>query len=113
MILAAGVELAKVGQSVGQVRGVWEQADSDNDNSRSDDDARRDQEEVAKDEWMVMLVTVAGCLAFRNDAVGFIAGEVWHWGLRVRQLVERARSSRRVRLPLDRRRGSEEGLMNL
>jgi hypothetical protein len=32
---------------------------------------------------MVMLVTAAGCLAFKNDAVGFLAGLCWHYGLLV------------------------------
>jgi hypothetical protein len=41
---------------------------------------------------------VAGCLAFKNDAVGFIAGMVWHWGLRISELVQQRqwRSQRRL-----------------
>lgn len=111
MVLAAGVELAKVGQSVGQVRGVWEQAEVDNDDGRSGG-VQRDPEQVAREEWMVMLVTAAGCLAFKNDAVGFIAGLVWHWGLRVPTLVDKLRYDG-VRLPVGHRRGEEENLMNL
>ena len=44
---------------------------------------------------MVMLVTATGCLAFKNDAVGFIAGLCWHYGLVLPGLLDRARSSRR------------------
>lgn len=115
IVLAAGVELAKVGQSVGQVRGVWEQAEVDNDDLRPAGTSKQDLEQAAKDEWMVMLITAAGCLAFKNDAVGFIAGLVWHWGLRMPKLVERLRNGqgRGVKLPLGDRESEEEGLMNL
>ena len=112
MVLAAGVELAKVGQSVGQVRGVWELAEADNDDDHRRHSVEKDTaEKEARDEWMVMLVTATGCLAFKNDAVGFLAGLVWHWGLRLPGLVERMRSGG-VRL-LDDRRREEEGLLDL
>lgn len=115
MVFAAGVELAKVGQSVGQVRGVWEQAEADNGDGETRGKAAQDAEREARDEWMVMLITAAGCLAFKNDAVGFIAGMVWHWGLRAPELVERMRHGRSggVRLPLGARQGEGEGLMHL
>lgn len=117
MVLAAGVELAKVGQSVGQVRDLWEQAEADNEHGRPAGGGKSEQdvEREAKDEWMVMLITAAGCLAFKNDAVGFVAGLVWHWGLRAPELVERARHGRAggVRLSLDRRQSEEEGLVHL
>ncbi|KAF2169375.1 hypothetical protein M409DRAFT_65059 [Zasmidium cellare ATCC 36951] len=89
MVLAAGVELSKVGQSVAEARDLWEQAEDDNENGRRGLSKATEQE--SRDRWMVMLITVAGCLAFKNDAVGFIAGLVWHWGLRVPELVERIR----------------------
>lgn len=118
MVLAAGVELAKVGQSVGQVRGVWEQAEIDNDDGHRravSKESRDEAEREAKDAWMVMLITAAGCLAFKNDAVGFIAGLVWHWGLRVPALVERVRHGRSgsVRLPSGTGQNEEEGLLHL
>ncbi|EJD49046.1 hypothetical protein AURDEDRAFT_112763 [Auricularia subglabra TFB-10046 SS5] len=75
MVLAAGIELARVGESL-------------NIGARdlSGDDAgttRVPEEDERRDRWAVMLVTVAALLAFRNDAVGFIAGMVWHHGLRI------------------------------
>ncbi|PNS19081.1 hypothetical protein CAC42_1817 [Sphaceloma murrayae] len=54
MVLAAGVELARVGR----------------------EGMERDED------WAAALVTVAGCLAFRNDGVGFAVGMVWVWGMR-------------------------------
>ncbi|KAF4550442.1 Hypothetical protein D9617_17g047100 [Elsinoe fawcettii] len=62
MVLAAGVELARVGRDV--------QGES--------------KEEITGDErgrrWEVVLVTVAGALAFKNEGVGFVVGMVWWWG---------------------------------
>ncbi|KAG9630051.1 hypothetical protein KCV04_g10420, partial [Aureobasidium melanogenum] len=79
MVLAAGVELAKVGQSLDDVRDAWEETEQENEDVNAD--KRRElNEQEKKNRWAVMLVTVAGCLAFKNDAVGFIAGMVWHWG---------------------------------
>ncbi|KXT12397.1 hypothetical protein AC579_1719 [Pseudocercospora musae] len=81
MVLAAGVELSKVGQSVGETRDLWEQEDNE-----------QIGEQERNDRWMVMLITIAGCLAFKNDAVGFFAGLVWHWGLRLPAHVRGRRS---------------------
>jgi MFS superfamily sulfate permease-like transporter len=83
MVFAAGVELARVGEVV--ERG---------------------------EEWMVMLVTVAGCLAFKNDAVGFFAGLAWFWGLWVARVVEErgwVGGGRGIRL--DEREEEEERLL--
>ena len=46
---------------------------------------------------MVMLVTVAALLAFRNDAVGFIAGLAWSWGFKVAKRVVEWRERRQGR----------------
>ncbi|KAI9690754.1 MAG: hypothetical protein M1820_009851 [Bogoriella megaspora] len=85
MVLAAGVELCKVGESLNAgARDLWEDAER---NDGQDDEvsqfrgksAREPSEEERKERWMVMLMTIAGLLAFRNDAVGFIAGILCHW----------------------------------
>jgi hypothetical protein len=96
MVLAAGVELAKVGQSLDDVQDAWEE--TENEDQAATDKRRKLNEEEKKNRWAVMLVTVAGCLAFKNDAVGFIAGMVWHWGLRISELVQQRqwRSQRRL-----------------
>ncbi|KAI7185934.1 hypothetical protein D0869_01575 [Hortaea werneckii] len=98
MVLAAGVELAKVGQSVSEKRDLWQNAGDNYGNERSIDDLKKDQEQEEKNRWLVMLVTVAGCLAFKNDAIGFIAGLVWHWSLQLPRLTERVRGGRSIRL---------------
>lgn len=113
MVLAAGVELAKVGQTVGESRDLWEQAEEENEDGRPVDKSQQDLEQESKDRWMVMLITTAGCLAFKNDAVGFLAGLVWHWGLKAPALFERLRLGRSsVRLRRDDEQHSE-GLLSL
>ncbi|TKX20665.1 putative molybdate transporter of MFS superfamily [Elsinoe australis] len=76
MVLAAGVELAKVGRELGDQTGLWEES--------VEEDGRVERkvgEAEMERRWTVVLVTVAGCLAFKNDAVGFAVGMVWYWGL--------------------------------
>lgn len=100
MVLAAGVELAKVGQSVGDLSDLWARVEREQAESESEDAGRVRQEKRAavekegRERWMVMLVTAAGCLAFKNDAVGFVAGLCWHYGLLVPGWVEGWRSVR-------------------
>ncbi|KAI5208283.1 hypothetical protein E4T39_01604 [Aureobasidium subglaciale] len=86
MVLAAGVELAKVGQSLDDVQDLWEETEQENEDAA--DKRRKLNEQEKRNRWAVMLVTVAGCLAFKNDAVGFIAGMVWHWGLKASEWVQ-------------------------
>ncbi|KAF2099722.1 hypothetical protein NA57DRAFT_25849, partial [Rhizodiscina lignyota] len=98
MVIAAGVELAKVGGTVNDgARDLWEEADAE-EGSREDADGvlengislagkRRKLKELTdrerKERIAVMVVTVATLLAFKNDGVGFVVGMVWHWGIRL------------------------------
>lgn len=93
MVLTAGVELAKVGHSVTDLSDLWTRADAESENGISETKRQECQQE-GFDRWMVMLVTVAGCLGFKNDAVGFIAGLLWHSGLRLPAAYTRLRSKR-------------------
>lgn len=114
MVAAAGVELAKVGQSLDETQDLWEEAEQDNDDAIQDIDKRRRlNEQDRRDRWAVMLITVAGCLAFKNDAVGFIAGMLWHWGLQLPKIAQQWRgdAGRRMRSHLTAytdRQGSDE-----
>ena len=79
MVCAAGVELASVGASLNSgAKDLWERADDEMDGKR----LREPDEAERKERWMVMTVTAAGLLAFRNDAVGFLAGLACHVSLR-------------------------------
>ncbi|KAH9835954.1 molybdate transporter 2-like [Teratosphaeria destructans] len=106
MVFAAGVELAKVGQSVSESRDLWERAEDDNNDGRTADKANSELEQERRDRWMVMLITAAGCLAFKNDAVGFLAGLIWHWSLRIPRWLE-GRKLGHIRIGHERR--TEEG----
>ena len=113
MVLAAGVELAKVGQTVSESRDLWEQADEDNADSHRAK-TRTNVEQESNNRWMVMLITVAGCLAFKNDAVGFLAGLVWHWGLQTPAWYQKLRHNRdSVQLGHDGHAQQGEGLLSL
>lgn len=113
MVVAAGVELARVGEGLnvgGGSRDLWEEAERAADASTSrrrwcpgkdsfavfesdtSSDALRDtkhprepDEKERQQRWLVMMITVAGILAFKNDAVGFIAGLLCHWSMQLPQ----------------------------
>lgn len=92
LVLAAGVELAKVGESVNtdarDLRVLDRDQGWDGKRVKELDDRER------RERWMVMLVTVAGLLAWRNDAVGFGAGMFWYWGFKLARRVEVWREGR-------------------
>lgn len=83
MVLAAGLELAKVGEGLNHgARDLWETAEHGTNNHPALDNRRRhreltDEERVQR--WTVMFMTVGGLLAFKNDGIGFIAGMLCHW----------------------------------
>ena len=89
LVFAAGVELAAVGQSINSdardLRVLNEDSSWDGKRVAELDERTR------KERWMVMLVTVAALLTFKNDAVGFVAGIAWHWGFGLARRVEERR----------------------
>jgi hypothetical protein len=112
LVLAAGVELAKVGESLNtdardlrllEVGGGDGEETWDGKHVRSLDDRER------RERWMVMLVTVAALLTFRNDGVGFLAGLTWHWGFRATRIFEEQRTRRHEREQIP---GEERGLLS-
>ncbi|KAG5748783.1 hypothetical protein H9Q69_008906 [Fusarium xylarioides] len=90
MVMAAGLELAKVGNSLNQgASDLW--------NTAAGQGPRR-QRDLSDDErlerWTVMLMTTAGILAFRNDAVGFFAGMLCHGAYRLSERLTKRYSHR-------------------
>ena len=83
MVLATGLELAKVGESLNHgARDLWEATESEATDRAVLGCYRRQRElsdEARLQRWTVMLMTVGGLLAFKNDGVGFIAGMLCHW----------------------------------
>jgi hypothetical protein len=94
MIIAAGLELAGVGESLNtsRARDIGKDA-----RSLSVTDAlpgtglveKRLDEGERKRRWTVMLVTTGLLLAFKNDAVGFVAGMFCHWSYELPVLFAR------------------------
>lgn len=86
LVLAAGLELAKVGESVNtdarDLRVLERDLSWDGKRVRELDERDR------KERWTVMLVTVAALLTFKNDAVGFLAGLAWHWGFNLAKKIQ-------------------------
>lgn len=89
LVLAAGIELAKVGESLNtdarDLRVLDRDQSWDGKRVKEIDDSER------KERWMVMLVTVAALLTFKNDAVGFFAGLIWHWSIKAAKRVQEQR----------------------
>jgi len=86
LVIAAGVELAKVGESINT--DARDLRVLDRDQSWDGKRVKELGEQERRERWMVMLVTVAALLTFKNDAVGFATGLAWHWGFRGAKAVE-------------------------
>jgi hypothetical protein len=85
MVLAAGLELARVGESLNYgARDLWELLDADDTDTGEELEERPKTRRLLSNEervqrWNVMFMTIGGLLAFKNDAVGFAAGMLCHW----------------------------------
>ncbi|KAI1105338.1 hypothetical protein F4804DRAFT_304567 [Jackrogersella minutella] len=91
MVIAAGLELAKVGQSLNYgAPDLWETSVDQHRHKIHRDVSDQERSE----RWTVMLMTTAGILAFKNDGVGFVAGMLCHWAYQFADWVERKRSDR-------------------
>ena len=92
LVIAAGLELVKVGESLNTAgardlssldRSNLDTQVGENEHEIDDDKGIDLTEEVRKRRWAIMFMTVAGILAFRYDAVGFLAGMLCHWSFRL------------------------------
>jgi len=79
MIIAAGLELASVGESLNteRARDLGKEGDSGNTSPARQHVQLSDEEK--KRRWTVMLVTAGLLVAFKNDAIGFLGGMFCHW----------------------------------
>lgn len=103
MVIAAGLELAKVGQSLNHgASDLWESSVSDDEGGVGNVVKRHRElsDEERSERWTVMLMTTAGILAFKNDAVGFLAGLLTWYAYGVSHAAERRWGSRWERQPL-------------
>lgn len=94
MVLAAGLELARVGHSLNQgAPDLWQQS-AGQDSSSSARSHRSLTDEERLERWTVMLMTTAGILAFHNDAIGFLAGMLCHGAYRLPAWISRRKHGR-------------------
>ncbi|KAL8728897.1 MAG: hypothetical protein Q9181_005186 [Wetmoreana brouardii] len=109
MVIAAGLELANVGETLNTIeaKDLARAEDGVASGSPSEDqpNSRGLTLEWRKRRWTTMLITIGGILAFKNDAVGFIAGMLCHWSYQLhdRHLSWRSRREGRIRLDDDER----------
>ena len=123
LVLAAGLELVGVGESLNTARsrdvgemmmmaggGGGEDGEADGAGAGAGVGKGGELTEVeSKRRWAVMFMTVAGILAFKNDAVGFVAGMLCHWSFIWQDRLEerRVRGGGPIRLE-----GGREGERN-
>lgn len=109
MVIAAGLELAKVGQSLNYgASDLWEDSISSSSvggevGSRLGSVIKKHRDisdEERAERWTIMLMTTAGILAFKNDAVGFIAGMCTFWAYQLSHALERRQEITGERQPL-------------
>ncbi|EFQ28381.1 sulfate transporter [Colletotrichum graminicola] len=99
MVIAAGLELAKVGHSLNHgASDLWESSVG-NGGGGDGGGITRQHRTLSDDErterWTVMLMTTAGILAFRNDAIGFVAGMLCFWAYRLSDRTQKWWEGRR------------------
>lgn len=101
LVIAAGLELVKVGESLNTagVRNLnpLDRASSVEQAMHNEDEDKSISgltERERKRRWGVMFMTVAGILAFRNDAIGFSGGMLCHWSFHWQDMLEERRSRR-------------------
>ncbi|KFY74675.1 hypothetical protein V499_05338 [Pseudogymnoascus sp. VKM F-103] len=99
MVLAAGIELAKVGETLNNgARDLWEESEAAGPSVLQGGSVansfRMPADEERMQRWTVMVMTVGGLLAFKNDAVGFLAGMLCHWAYNPPSIFRRQTGSR-------------------
>ncbi|GKT50923.1 molybdate transporter 1 [Colletotrichum spaethianum] len=95
MVIAAGLELAKVGHSLNHgASDLWESSVGSGGGGIMRQHRTLSDDERAE-RWTVMLMTTAGILAFRNDAIGFVAGMLCYSAYRLSDRTQKWWESRR------------------
>ncbi|KAK2012773.1 sulfate transporter [Colletotrichum eremochloae] len=96
MVIAAGLELAKVGHSLNHgAPDLWESSVGNGSGGGIIRQHRTLSDDERTERWTVMLMTTAGILAFRNDAIGFVAGMLCFWAYRLSDRTQKWWEGRR------------------
>lgn len=81
MVIAAGLELVSVGESLNSITRARDLKQEGRPDRISDSESR--------ERWTVMMITAGLLLAFKNDAVGFLAGLCCHYSYQLAHRVEK------------------------
>jgi len=106
MIIAAGLELASVGESLNttRARDLYKEFGHLQTDAGIPDEQR-------KRRWTVMLVTAGLLVAFKNDGIGFVAGMCCHWSYEIPRFIHSFRSTLRRARPMLDESGEEQSLL--
>ena len=116
MVIAAGLELVGVGESLNTEGAIDLHEDRQNSgisepfaDPQGDKTVRVLSEEERKRRWTVMAITIGGLLAFHNDAIGFLAGMLCHWSFQLQDRLRNRQAQRgQIRLGGDEPHGDIE-----
>ena len=100
MLFIAGLELAKMGESLNTdgARDLWEKPDNEHPAAHRTRTLTR-EEKMRR--WMVMFVTVGALLAAKNDGIGFLSGLLVHGAYKMLDVFNFWRSQNEGRLRLE------------
>ena len=100
MLFLAGLELAKMGESLNTdgARDLWEKPDSDDSTVHR---TRTLSREEKMRRWVVMFVTTGALLAAKNDGIGFLAGLFVHGSYKMLDVFTVWKSQREGRIRLE------------
>ena len=102
LLFIAGLELAKVGESLNTegARDFWVSDDTDVDNGEGKK-LRNVSDDEKKRRWLVMSVTVGALLAAKNDGIGFLAGLLLYTAYEIHDWWEVKKSTREGHIRLE------------
>ena len=102
LLFVAGLELAKVGESVNTTKAP---DIVETHGCLASDFGGKMITELTHEEkqrrWAIMILTAGGMLGFRNPAEGFLTGMLCHWGFKLEDWRESRRSHREGQIRLD------------
>jgi hypothetical protein len=104
MVLGAGLELTRVAIGVNEDAVDLYEAGGEHSAGAEDEvvvltrEKRVLNDDEKSERWMITLVTMAGIVTFRNDAVGFTAGMLCYWLYRLTAWLERRRGQGQLHL---------------
>ena len=113
MVVAAGLELVNVGESLnkagaGDTRGFLGQETVTTSVNALGGKRQQDfTDQERRRRWATMFMTTGAILAFKNDAVGFLAGMLCHWTFQLQDWLETRQAQREGGIRLENEDGQD------